>query len=299
MNTWFLLALGAAITNSLVQTTQRWSIGVSRYSIFTISFLAAAVTSLMLFLVSYFVFGPQNIKPGFWFAVSITGVLNAVAMPLMLKAYELGEFSSVYSMILMTPIFLLLTSFIFLGEIPGLAGALGVAMTVLGLWIITRGNHDHVEVPNFTKGNFLGILVALIWSISVNFDKLAARYSNVFFAPAVAFGYISLISAIYLLLKHRTLFLEIPDGKILKESGILRIRRVSILLLLGFLMMISQYFHNSALLAGPASYTIAIKRMGVLFGVFFGWLLFREKDIGKKLLGAAIAVGGVVMILFS
>jgi len=296
---WFFLALGAAITNSWVQTVQKFAVNFSRYSKFTISFIAATLTSLMLFAVSYFVFGMPDIKEGFWTAVSITGILNAVTLPVMLKAYEIGEFSSVYSMILMSPVFLLLTSFLFLGEVPTALGVLGVALTASGLMVISRSKGIGEKSANFKNGNILGLFVAAIWSVSVNFDKLSAKYSNVFFAPAVTFAYIALISAVYLLWKYKSLFIEIPDGKILKESGLLNIRRVSIILLLGFLMVISQYFHNAALLAGPASYTIAVKRTGILWGVIWGWMFFRENNISRKFLGALTAVAGVLAILFA
>ena len=64
-------------------------------------------------------------------------------------------------------------------------------------------------------------------------------------------------------------------------------------------MALSNVLHNAALLVGPASYTIAIKRVGILFGVVWGWLFFKEKNISRKLFGTAVAVSGVIVILFS
>ena len=55
-------------------------------------------------------------------------------------------------------------------------------------------------------------------------------------------------------------------------------------IVLGSLLSFSNVLHNSALLAGFASYTIAVKRVGVLFGIVWGWLFFHEKNIGKKLI---------------
>jgi drug/metabolite transporter (DMT)-like permease len=291
---WFILAVSSAITNSWVQTTQKLSVTVTRYSKSTITFIANLAVFIILFLFSYFIIGFPEIDFYFWLAVFVTGILNTVAMPLMLKAYELGEFSSVYSMSLATPIFLLITSFVFLGEIPSWMGAAGVVLTVVGLWIIARTGHEHKDAPNFAKGNLLALLVAFIWSITVNFDKMAVVHSDRFFAPAVWSAVIAAGSAVFLLLKYKKVIVKQPEEK--HKSVISGIMSV---LLLGFMMSFSQVLHGSALLAGLASYTIAIKRMGVLLGVFWGWLFFHERNISRKLIGAAIAISGVLAILLS
>ena len=299
MLVWFLLALVAAIANSWSQVVQKWAIFLSRYSKITIAFVSTATAALILFVVSYFIIGVPQIDERFWVAVLVTGILNTLALPMMLKAYELGEFSSVYSMILMTPVFLLIASPIVLGEMPSPIGIFGVLLTVLGLWVITRTNHEHTPVPNFAKGNLLGLAVAFIWSISVNFDKLAAIYSDQFFAPAATMAITAAGCAIYLFATRRALIIKTSYSLAINNNHRFAVPKIFILLLLGALMALGGILHNSALLAGFASYTIAIKRIGVLFGVFWGWLFFKEKHLFRKALGATIAIAGVVAILFT
>lgn len=299
---WFLLSLGSAISNSATQVIQKWAVNAGRLSKISITFLASLTASAVLFLLSGLVIGIPALQPGFWVAILITGILNAVAFPVMLKAYSIGEFSSVYSMILLTPVFLVFTSFVFLGESPSWLGLVGVILTVVGLSVVTLRDHKHIQVPDFKRGNWLGVLVALIWSITVNFDKLSARYSDAFFAPAMSFAILAVCFAGYLLIRHRSLIVRInnvvepasPPASVGSIKPILLI-----VALLGLSMSLGNILHNAALLSGPASYTIAIKRTGVLLGVFWGWLFFKEKDIAKKVVGAAIAVAGVVAILFS
>lgn len=298
MTVWFLLALGAAIVNSAVQATQKWLVSATRYSKVSIAFIVSLISALVLFLFSFFVIGLPAIDSRFWFAVAITGILNFVALPIMLKAYELGEFSSVYSMILMTPVFLLGTSFLFLGELPSWPGFVGVIFTIIGLIVVTRSSHlDHPANPLLRKGNWLGIIVALIWSVSINFDKLAAQYSDPFFSPVIILAMMSLGYATYLLIKHQALIVRV-DGPTSAATTIPRLVIVGALLL-GVAMALSNILHNAALLHGLASYTIAVKRLGVLFGVVWGWIFFKEKNIGKKVVGAALAVVGVIAIVLS
>lgn len=48
------------------------------------------------------------------------------------------------------------------------------------------------------------------------------------------------------------------------------------------------------------AYVISIKRISAIFGVIFGYLIFKEKGIKERLLGAIIMVLGVAIItLFS
>jgi len=301
MLVWFLLALGSAFTNSLIQVTSKWVVAISRYSKFTITFFASLAGSLILFSVSVLIIGIPEIDSRFWVAMIITGVINAISFPMLFRAYEVGEFSSVYSMILLTPVFLVATSFVFLGETPSLFGVGGILLTVLGLRMITRKNSNKSAVPDFKKGNMLGMGVAFLWSISVNFDKLATVYSDRFFAPASVLAAVAIGTAIYLLIRHGKLLVTKKPTSDNKE--VINSKKLFIgfggLLLLGVVMATGNVLHNSALLAGLASYTIAIKRLGVLMGIVWGWLFFKEKDISKKFLGAAIAISGVLAILFS
>lgn len=299
---WFLLALSAGLGDSWSKASQNWSVSLARHSKPAIIFGGNIVAFAILFSISYFVIGLPELKSGFWTAVLITGVLNSITFPIFLRAYELGEFSSVYSMILLTPVFLVFTSFLFLGETPSAIGIFGVALTIIGLYIIGKNHgNSNVSIKNFASGNILGILVAIIWSISINFDKLAAFRSDQFFAPAVGSAVLAAVSGTYLI--SRFLFGRggASGTGIDEKSAAPKISFFSYLsfIAVGTTLALSGVLHNSALLFGPASYTIAIKRTGVLWGVIWGRLFFKENNISKKLLGAAIAVAGVVAILFA
>ena len=305
MLTWFLLAFGAAITNSFTQVNSKWAVTMSRYAKPTILFIGFSVATLIM-AIAVRVVGVPEIAPDFWWAALGSAGLNFIAFPILLKAYEIGEFSSVYSMILLTPIFLMLTAFVGLGEVPTLAGGIGVLLTVLGLYVVNKSHTASLGVKDYGKGNLLGITVALIYSVSVNFDKLAAQYSSPFFAGLVYSMLFVVAYGLYSLIKYRTFFVRESGTKqdlVLDEPGAKRgahpfyLPGFFIIMLLGLTLAAGSLLHNAALLTGYASYTIAVKRIGVLFGVVWGWLFFHEKDLGRKFLGAAIAVGGVILLV--
>ena len=298
MVSWLFYSLGSAVTTSVTQVLSKEAILDRRYSNVAIKFVSALVASAGLFVVAY-IYGFPNLDPRFWPAVIITGSINNISALMYLRAYQVGEFSSVYSMSLMTPIFLLLTSFVLLGEKPTLLGAVGVFLTIVGLWVAFRKNTPQKNVQDFARGNLLGLAVALLSSLSVNFDKAAALYSNRIFAPAVTLAFMAISYGFYLLVRRQKFFVAEAPSDGLARKAPWWFAGIPLLLLMGALSAGGTVLYNSALLGGFASYTIAIKRVGVLLGVLWGWLFFKEKDLGKKLLGSAIAIAGVVAILWS
>ncbi|MDO8467213.1 MAG: DMT family transporter [bacterium] len=295
MIVWFLFALSNAFSYSAHNAYSKYVISYSKLSKSAVIFLSSLVASIALFSAAY-INGIPQLDRTFWIAVVVTGLINSITAPMLLRAYQLGEFSRVFSVSLLTPVFLLFTAFIFLGEIPRPLGIFGVMLTVVGLWFVERDSRKEVkkelapEAGKIDRGVLLAIGVALLSSVTVNFDKLAAQHSSVFFGPAVALAIMAFTSGSYLMLigKFR------PSH--LKGIGMQEIRGV---ISLGLIGALSNVLFNVALLIGLAVYTIAIKRMGILFGILWGWLFFKEKDIAKKLIGAMIAIGGVVLILFS
>jgi len=299
MLVWFLFALGLAIADSLTQVFKKLAVSFSNYHKFTITIIVAVASSALLFFISYLV-GMPKIDSRFWVAVLITGILNAMAYPILLRAYEIGEFSSVYSMILLTPVFLLLTAFIIFGEAPSPIGIVGVLLIVVGLWLIMRLNHEHERAVNFVRGNLLGVAVALIWSVTANFDKLAVLYSDRYFAAAVSNALIAISGAIFVFIKYKKLLVRVETNanSAISFHGFI-IPGIVVILALAGISALANILHNSALLTGFVSYTIAIKRLGILFGVLWGWLFFHEKDIARKFFGIFIAFLGVIAILLS
>ncbi|MDH4101356.1 MAG: EamA family transporter, partial [Nitrospirota bacterium] len=55
-------------------------------------------------------------------------------------------------------------------------------------------------------------------------------------------------------------------------------------------------FHFLALSMTHTAYMISVKRTSILFSVAYGWLMFRERDIGERLLGSVVMLIGVVLV---
>lgn len=293
---WFLFAFAAAIAQSGSQAFQNYVAQEHKLSKFFVLFCSSGVGALILFAVSWY-HGFPEVHSYFWLVAAGTAGINFLAGPMLLKGYELADFSSVFSKILLTPIFMLGTSFVLLGEVPSIQGAIGVMFTVLGLvYMVYGGRSKNIQQIStagwISRGEFLGIGVAFLWSISANFDKLAAIYSDAFFSAAGTLLLLALFHLSYLLF-------HVACGKrIFPHFSRYSFPKLTwIVIGLGSGLASVLIFQNLAFLRGLASYTIAIKRLGVIFAVLWGWLFFKEKNITQKLIGASIAVAGVVLII--
>jgi uncharacterized membrane protein len=48
-----------------------------------------------------------------------------------------------------------------------------------------------------------------------------------------------------------------------------------------------------------AAYMISIKRLSMVFAVFYGHILFKEKEIANRLIGTSLMFAGAVLIAFA
>ena len=285
MPSWFLYSLANAFFFSIYQALSNRAVKHGQYSKYAILFYATFIAALVQLIAAWW-FGFPELEDGFFFALSITAVLNALAVPLMLRAYEIGEFSTVFSMLLLSPIFLLLTSFIILGEVPSIWGAVGVLLTVAGL---TFASSEKYSFSKFNRGTWIAILVAFIFSISSNFDKLTMQRSDPFFAGFALNISIAMLSLVFLIFKKNGL-----KNLILRNKS-----DFWMLVPIGATLGVSSTFFLLAMSTGLVSYASAVKRLGLVFAILWGWLFFKEKNISKKILGAAVAIVGVLLIIFS
>jgi drug/metabolite transporter (DMT)-like permease len=133
-------------------------------------------------------------------------------------------------------------------------------------------------------GSRLMLMVSFIYAFTSTIGKLAIIHSN----PYI-FG-ITYNVALAILL---TLFL--PAAAI-AEPGKKLLRRPLIGLILGALVATTIFSHMLAISMTNVAYMISLKRTSLLFGVLYGALWFKEKNIAERLTGAIIMITGVFLI---
>ncbi len=283
---WFLFALlGAALSASYYGLTKKFLAEVDRYILAAGSFLT---TSALLLIVSL-IRGVPQISAGFHSAVLATGVLNVVAVFLYYRALETTDLSLAVPMIAFTPVFLVLTSFLMLGELPTLLGTVGIVLVVLGSYTINVSRDSRGLFAPFKKifenrGLVYMLIVAFLYSLSSNFDKLVVQHSDPVFASAATYGFFGLAFIPIAVYKSDRPFTALGDS-------------YHKLFLVGLVLAVMAVAINVAYTISIVPYVIAIKRTSILFSVAFGGYFFREGNMLQRGIGALFMTAGAALII--
>ncbi len=214
--------------------------------------------------------------------------LDIVALLLYMKAIKVSPLSLTLPFLSLTPVFLIGTSYIILGESPDQSGFIGIILVVIGAYLlnvhtISQGLLAPFKAITKEKGSVLMIIVAFIFSIGACLGKIAIQHSNTVFFSVIYVFLLSLILFIVISFKSKHL---------LSKS----ISRPIPFLFLGMLIAIMIITHLKAVSLIEVSYMISVKRLSILFGVIYGVTLFKETNIKERFLGATVMVSGIIMI---
>ena len=133
------------------------------------------------------------------------------------------------------------------------------------------------------KGARLMLLVAFIWSITSNFDKIGLQNSSPVFYGICVNIFITIGITPFIFLKSRKKLKQIPKNlKSLIPVGIFN----------GLMIL----FHMIAISMTLVAYLISIKRTSAILSVIMGSVIFKEKGLKERILGAIIMILGVLCI---
>jgi drug/metabolite transporter (DMT)-like permease len=281
---WVPLAIVVAVAFGLTNTYAKALSRTVHISVVTWWMIAL---SLPLALVVLAPTGLPEVQPGFLLAALLSVAINMVAVTLQVRALSVSPLSVTVPFLAFTPLFMLVSSAFVLREWPDARGLAGIILIALGAYTIhldrLRGGFlEPFRAIASEKGSRLMLLVALMWSVSATYDKVAvlrssATFYTAFFAAAFAVFY-----APFALLGARKT--RVPP------------RMLPRLVLLGAIeavMILSQFV---AIRMTVASYVIAVKRSGMILSVVLGYLLFKEKHLRARLAGALLMTAGVVLL---
>ena len=214
--------------------------------------------------------------------------LEITAILLYMRAISISPLSLTLPFLSLTPIFLIGTSYIFLGERPDRTGLIGIMLVAVGAYLlnvstIKSGFLEPLKAIVNEKGSVLMIIVAFIFSITLNLGKIAIQHSSpmffsIFYSLLLSFALFIVVS-----IKTRNIFSKIISQPIL-------------FLLIGISSAIMIVTHLKAISLVEVSYMISVKRLSLLFGVIFGAMFFMEANIKERFLGAAVMVSGIILI---
>ena len=238
-----------------------------------------------------FIFGIPHLGSNFWIALIIDGVLNVFTIILYMRAIKVSDLSITVPLVAFTPMFLLITSPLILGEFPTPLGVVGVLLIVFGSYLlnitkISDGLLGPFKALLRKKGPKLMLFVAFLFSITSNIDKIGVQNSSpIFWAFSInLFVMLAIIPLIFFKSDH--------DFSSIKTD-------FKVLFPIGFFSALTIIFQMIAISLTLVAYVISIKRVSVVFGVLWGRFVFKEKGIKERLAGTSVMVLGVALITLS
>jgi uncharacterized membrane protein len=225
----------------------------------------------------------------FFYSILGSGIINIAAVLLYHRAIAKGDISLVVPMLSFTPLFLLITSPLLIGEFPDLYGLLGIVLIVFGSYLLNINlAHGSIFHPLKSllknKGTRYMLIVSFIWSISANFDKIGIQASSTFQYIIFINMFVFMGITIFLFAKGKYKTEQIAKAK-------------TNLILVGFFTAFGFFLQMTALSLTLVAYVIAIKRTSGMLTVLHGHLFFGEKHIKERMLGSVIMFIGVLLII--
>lgn len=256
-----------------------------------IIFWAIVTFATPVFAILLWVNGIPQIDPKFWLIIAIDTPLLIFTNILFIRAEKISPISTTLPLLSFTPVFLIFTSYILLGELPNTFGFIGIGLVVLGVLFLKgeelrKGFGKEIDSLFSDRGARYMILVAFIWSFNANFSKMGIETSSIWMYIFVGVTVEALFMNAWLLKKYKKKFIQ----KVTSEGGILVAASVA--------NMVAVTLYLFAIEHILVSYVIAFKRAGfILGGIIFGAFAFKEKNVRYRIGGALIMLTGVIIIL--
>lgn len=285
---WFTLSLSCALFLALADAfTKKFFPSYDGWELLLVRFVVPAFFLLPI----AFLFPLPEVPQEFWLWMLALVPLEIVAMFLYLLAIRDSPLHLTLPYLAFTPVFSIVTAFIFLDESLSLQGLSGVCLVVFGAYLL---NIDHLKngkrliAPLLAiyreRGSRLMLSAALIYSFTSAAGKAAMQY-----ATPISFG------PFYFLLIGTCVFVItlIVHPKKLPVVFSRPVRTFSV----GLFMAMMVVTHFLALAMVEVAYMISVKRASLLFGIVLGAILFKERHVTQHITAGSFMVAGVTLIL--
>lgn len=285
VETGLLLAFGVALLTGLKSIYQRKNaLGTDEFvtawssRVFGIPVLVAAIlyTGLPELGANFFLLAvPQSL------AIALTSILIA-------KAYKASDASIIAPMYAISPVLVLGTSFLILGETPSILGVAGVVMIAIGAYVLKAESTEQLLEPLKKlweeRGVQLILVVLLIYSVTANTDKIGVNMSSPVMWPLTIYT-LSSIFMLPVMVKKSSEW----RSKVRKEW-----KPLAFLGVLGGAAIILQM---TAINLTLVSYVISIKRLSIPVTVVLSYFLLNETEsFRQRLIGGAFMTAGAILI---
>jgi len=281
---WIFFALGAALLTAISDNLAKKILKNEDPYLVALGKMSFAAPLLIPLL--FFIEIPK-ITPVFWKTMIIALPLEILALLLYMKGVKASPISLTIPFLAFTPVFIILTGFLILGELPSLYGAVGIVFVVLGAYVLNISNWRQgalapIKAIFKENGSVMFLGVALVYSItSVLGRKMVLETSGMFIACVYP---VAMSIALLPIVAKKTKNIK----KLVKKPGLL--------IVLGAVLALTAVCHFTALSLVKTAYMVSVKRTSILLSTLIAYFAFKEEHMTEHLVGALVMVLGVVII---
>jgi len=284
-HSWILLSLTAAFT--LATSDALTKKALTSHNEYIIAWLRL-IFSLPLLLILFLFIPVPELDKEFYTAFAFSLPLELLSIILYIKALRLSPLSLTLPFLALTPVFLIFVSYILLGERVSFAGGIGILFIAAGSYTlhiskIREGIFEPLRAITRERGSVLMIGVALIYSLTSTLGKVAIQHSSPLFFGSTYFTALALFFAPIAFYKNKE--------KKMENKTIFSV------ILPGIFYSLMVVSHMIAISLAKVAYVISVKRMSLIIGVLYGYLFFKEKNIGERFIGASLMFIGFIMVV--
>ncbi len=260
--------------------------------------LCARTLGTVPFLLPFFLYllwnHPQELSyftPNFILNVLILLSLELTATVLYMKGIKLSPLSLSIPFLSFTPVFIVLTGYIILGEKVSAPGFVGILFVIAGSYLINlpatkQGLLGPFKAIFKEKGSFYLLQVALIYAITSVLGKKGMLLTDPVWFASFYFSLLGIAAGVLLKIWKKLSFLEFFKKDWKK------------VLVVGSIQALMCYAHMLALKLVETAYMIALKRTSILFAVLLGCLILKEGSFKLRFSAALCMLLGIVIITF-
>jgi drug/metabolite transporter (DMT)-like permease len=288
---WYILALISALFSAFAAIIEKKVLFKQHPLSFTFVLSIFNFVLASLFLTSFDI---NAIALSPLLVLLLKSVLNAIAFLMVMYAIKNLELSECLPLLVLTPGFIAVFGFIFLGETLTWAQIAGLCLLIAGIYVLGLEDKQKLFAPfkkliQIKTYRYIFIALALFTATSLLDRFILVKqklipeafmfYQHLFFA--------AIFLLIFLFSKDKLKNLKLN----FKFSWIL-------ILSLAVFTIIYRYTEILAVKAAPATaLAIVLKRLSVFFAVIIGGKLFHEGNLLRKAIATAILIAGAVLVV--
>ncbi|WP_420734330.1 DMT family transporter [Brevibacterium luteolum] len=224
---------------------------------------------------------------------AVSGLLHIAYSVTLQTGYARADLGVVYPVARGTgPVLTMLIALAMLGERPGWPGILGGLIIVTGIAVVTVPGRPAAGVPD-RRDSSRPLVTGLFWGGLTG--ALIAGYTlwdhhvvtTTAYPPLLYFALSSAFNAVVMAPRA---VCRPADLRAVAVSDKRAVAVVSVLSPLAYILVLI------AMQQAPVSLVAPLRETSIIIGMLLAWWLFHERDLGRRLTGAAIVITGIGLI---